>query len=209
VIFSYKFGQSLHPANLAPNIDDLLSQKSLNKEPDTVNCEHETIISNKDNNSPKEGNNEGDNIINKEESKENEYDKEQEVFFAFCHPYSYKESQIQLNKLTATYTNDPDIYFHRELLIRSPQRRKIDLLTISSHEGKLTESEPYMNIGLFPNKDHCPRAFKYCGVIVVILIGNNRFGSNKPVVLLTSRVHPGETPSSHSMNGMLNFLLDK
>ncbi len=102
---------------------------------------------------------EKDNIINKENNEE-EYDKEQEIFFAFCHPYSYKESQIQLNKLQATYSNDPDIYFHRELLIRSPQRRKIDLLTISSHEGKLCESEPYMNIGLFPDKDRTPRAFK-------------------------------------------------
>lgn len=101
-----------------------------------------------------------DNILIKEDKEEEEYDKEQEIFFAFSHPYSYKESQIQLNKLQAAYSNDPDIYFHRELLIRSPQRRKIDLLTISSHEGKLSESEPYMNIGLFPNKDQTPRAFK-------------------------------------------------
>jgi len=129
-----------------------------------VNCEQESVAKqtiHKDSTSEEEDKEpeNKDNIINKED-KEDEYDKEQEVFFAFSHPYSYKESQLQLNKLQAAYSNDPDIYFHRELLIRSPQRRKIDLLTISSHEGKLSESEPYMNIGLFPNKDHAPRAFK-------------------------------------------------
>ena len=29
------------------------------------------------------------------------------------------------------------------------------------------------------------------------------------VILLTSRVHPGEAPSSHAINGMIKFLLDR
>jgi len=87
-------------------------------------------------------------------------EREKETFFAFSYPFSYKESQARLNQLQSLYSNDPDIYFHREVLILSPQRRKIDLLTISSHEGKLTECEPYMNIGLFPYKYQTSRAFK-------------------------------------------------
>lgn len=28
------------------------------------------------------------------------------------------------------------------------------------------------------------------------------------VILISARVHPGEVPASHSMNGMIKFLLD-
>jgi hypothetical protein len=31
----------------------------------------------------------------------------------------------------------------------------------------------------------------------------------KPVLFISSRVHPGELPSSHVLNGILNFILDE
>lgn len=31
----------------------------------------------------------------------------------------------------------------------------------------------------------------------------------KPVIFLTSRVHPGETPASFVLNGLINFLLNE
>jgi Zinc carboxypeptidase. len=100
-----------------------------------------------------------------------------------------------LARLAMRYKKDQDIYFHRELLIRSPQDRNIDLITISSHDGKLEIQESFIHESLFPMRDWEPRAFK--------------FRQNKPIVLLTARVHPGETPASHSMNGVIKFLLDK
>jgi len=120
---------------------------------------------------------------------------EDEVFFAFSYPFSYEENQKLMEKYEQMYSTDPDIYFHRELLIRSLQERDVDLITISSHEGKLTEYESTLDENLFPCLGEKPRARK--------------FRTNKPVILITARVHPGETPASHTMNGILEFILDK
>ena len=35
-----------------------------------------------------------------------------------------------------------------------------------------------------------------------------RFNKEKPVIFLTSRVHPGETPGSFVLNGFLDLLTD-
>jgi len=117
------------------------------------------------------------------------------VYFAFSYPFSYEESQKCLNTLQKQFLFDSDIYFHREILTKSPEERNIDLVTITSQEGKLNERESYIKESLFPNKKNEKRAYK--------------FRENKPVILLTARVHPGETPASHAMNGIIKFLLDK
>lgn len=50
-----------------------------------------------------------------------------------------------MNQLLGVYSNDPEIYFNKEVLIQSPEGRNIDLVTISSHEGKLNEPESYID----------------------------------------------------------------
>jgi hypothetical protein len=65
-----------------------------------------------------------------------------------------------LDKLQAAYSQDPDLYFHRELFTKTPQNRNIELLTISSHEGKLNSNESYINDLLFPNRETEQRAYK-------------------------------------------------
>ena len=86
---------------------------------------------------------------------------ENEVFFAFSYPFSYKENVDLLEKYDRIYPKDTDLYYHRELLIRSPHERDVDLVTISSHEGKLNENESTMDENLFPNLSQQPRARKY------------------------------------------------
>lgn len=67
------------------------------------------------------------------------------------------------------------MYFHSEIMITSPQSRNINLVTISSQEGREAERESRITEYLFPMSSH--RAF--------------RFRTTKKVVLITARVHPG------------------
>ena len=74
----------------------------------------------------------------------------------------------------------------------------MELLTISSND-QLTEDRediPPDSKGLFPlaEQDLKTRAM--------------RFNKEKPVIFLTSRVHPGETPGSFVLNGFLDLLTD-
>lgn len=89
------------------------------------------------------------------------------------------------------HTGDPssDVYYHRELLTLSPEGRRVELLTISSCTGRLSERLPHLD-GLFPDAGPRPHRFK-----------------GKPVVYVGARVHPGETASSYMVHGLLAFLL--
>jgi len=88
-------------------------------------------------------------------------------------------------------TGDPsaDIYYHRELLALSPEGRRVELLSISSCAGRLSERLPHIE-GLFPERGPRPHRFK-----------------GKPVVYVGARVHPGETAASYMLHGLLAFLL--
>ena len=75
----------------------------------------------------------------------------------------------------------------------------MELLTISSRDGILAnerETIPADSPGLFPlaQRDLSTRPL--------------RFRREKPVIFLTGRVHPGETPGSHVLNGFLELLTD-
>ncbi|KAG9468604.1 hypothetical protein GDO78_022363, partial [Eleutherodactylus coqui] len=122
------------------------------------------------------------------------------TYFAFCFPFSYEESQELLaglddrfadSKLMTPGSSSPDsIYYQREALCHSLEGLRIDLLTISSCHGMMEEREPRLD-KLFPDRS-CPRPFRFSG---------------KRVFFLSSRVHPGETPSSFVFNGFLEFIL--
>ena len=65
----------------------------------------------------------------------------------------------------------------------------MELITISSRDGLTDDRLKSPEADLFPKG-----------------LDTLKF-TNKKVIFLTSRVHPGETPGSHSLNGLLNLLV--
>uniref|UniRef100_A0A8C5RLH3 tubulin-glutamate carboxypeptidase n=1 Tax=Laticauda laticaudata TaxID=8630 RepID=A0A8C5RLH3_LATLA len=121
------------------------------------------------------------------------------TYFAFCYPFSYTECQDMLTQLDAHFAEcrhlSPSsyldaIYYHRELLCYSLDKLRVDLLTITSCHGMQEMREARLE-KLFPDKN-TPRPHCFVG---------------KRVFFLSSRVHPGETPSSFVFNGFLEFIL--
>ncbi|NXJ86606.1 CBPC5 protein, partial [Trogon melanurus] len=121
------------------------------------------------------------------------------TYFAFCYPFSYTECQEMLAQLDGRFQecrhmspSSPldSVYYHRELLCHSLDKLRVDLLTITSCHGMLEKREPRLD-KLFPDMA-TPRPRRFTG---------------KRVFFLSSRVHPGETPSSFVFNGFLDFIL--
>lgn len=90
---------------------------------------------------------------------------------------------------------EDDIYYHRELLIESVEKRRIDLVTITSFHNIVTEREHRFDDmqNLFPDTEQ-PRS---------------KLFRDKKVIFISSRVHPGETPASFVLNGFLKAILDR
>jgi len=85
-----------------------------------------------------------------------------------------------------------EIYYHRELLTRSLDGRRVELLTVSSTscmlEGPDAPLPGVADAGLATCESEAG-------------VRARAFSTSKPVFLLTARVHPGETPASHVFNG--------
>ena len=131
-----------------------------------------------------------------------------ELFFAFTYPYTYTMVQDDMALVDAQSqrmdANNPDsIYCTRELLARSCDGLRVDLVTISSCRGISADREREPRLpGLFPTDDTSnttsatavqPRAFVF---------------PDKEVVFVSARVHPGEVPAQHTFKGILSLLLD-
>tara|TARA_B100000795_G_scaffold34749_1_gene22905 strand:- start:36 stop:1325 length:1290 start_codon:yes stop_codon:yes gene_type:complete len=89
--------------------------------------------------------------------------------------------------------------------VYSLENARVDLLTITSNNGCSNAREqlpinawrPGMSLKqiglLFPNRTK-PRPYLF---------------PSKKIIFLTGRVHPGETPGSHVLNGIIHFLMDE
>eukprot|EP01006_Ploeotia_vitrea_P025961 TRINITY_DN58927_c0_g3_i1.p1 TRINITY_DN58927_c0_g3~~TRINITY_DN58927_c0_g3_i1.p1 ORF type:complete len:728 (+),score=33.06 TRINITY_DN58927_c0_g3_i1:68-2251(+) len=126
-----------------------------------------------------------------------------EVFFAFTYPYSYKELQEHLANwetvhgsahLTRQNPQPQDVYFVRETLLYTLEGRKVDLLTISNRSGMSDSTEPQIGPNLCERTGMMNQKRPY-------------LFPNKKIFYITARVHPGEVPSSHLLHGFIEFIL--
>lgn len=119
-----------------------------------------------------------------------DFDNKENYFeIAFSFPYSYTQMMNDIENMNFVNESTEALYFHRETITKSCEGLDIPFLTITSHDMKLDSLESYQ---IHEGASKC-----------------RRFDYRKPVVLLSSRVHPGEVPCSHALNGCIKFLLDK
>ena len=134
------------------------------------------------------------------------------TYVAFTYPYSYKDLQNFLGRIEKRHGSLVDksfealsklppnaIYFYRENVCYSLEKRRVDLLTISGLNGILPEREDKLE-KLFP--EHGTVTDKGRQILRPF-----KFSPSKKTVFVSARVHPGETQSSFVMNGFLRFLL--
>jgi len=109
--------------------------------------------------------------------------------FAYCYPYTYSYLQRFLHTLDAKGLP----CYRRSLLTRTVQHRRLDLLTISSP------------VNLAIDEAHARELAKGGGDV-----GGSAAATAAPALVylfVSARVHPGESPASFLMHGLLRFLL--
>lgn len=122
-----------------------------------------------------------------------DYDSSNVTYFAFTYPFGYKDVWDQLDELEAKLSLSDDIYFFRELVTYSLEKRRVELITITDHSNMTNSEEPFID-GLFPESKskeaRRPMIF------------------NKPTIFFSARVHPGEVAASFVLNGILSVITD-
>lgn len=109
-----------------------------------------------------------------------------EIFFAYAPPYSYEETQETVRIFEKGCPEDCKVW--REVIAKSLDGRNAELITFS-HKNNFSEITEATIPDLFvEKKDRC-------------------LVSKKPIIFITSRVHPGETPGSFVLDSLLQILL--
>lgn len=122
-------------------------------------------------------------------------DPSDEFYFAYSWPFSYTDLQRALFFLEARQLP----FVTRTLLTRSPQHRRVDLITITNDSQPQTPDTQ--------QQQQHPQAAATAAVGAAGAGGGQtKKKMKKRVVVVTGRIHPGETPAQFMMQGFLDFL---
>ena len=66
------------------------------------------------------------------------------VHFAFSFPFGYEDACNQADELETKLKDHEEIYFFRELIAYSLEKRRVELLTITDHSNKTDTTEPFI-----------------------------------------------------------------
>lgn len=116
---------------------------------------------------------------------------EEETWFAFSYPWSCSENQAYMDSI-ADQATAKAFFLHRTTLALSLEGRKCDLLALSS-QTELTPSTPQAY----------PRPLYPFGNPLPSLC------TTKSYIFVSARVHPGETPGSYMLKGLLDWLVSE
>lgn len=112
------------------------------------------------------------------------------VEFAFTYPFSYEDNEALIREFESKYSKHDEIYFHQEVMTRTSEHRKVHLLTLTARNNVNSKQREDGVEGIFGEG---PRPYKI----------------DKPRVVVSARVHPGESPASHCLEGVLRFLTNE
>lgn len=141
-------------------------------------------------------------------------ERDDHVYFAYSFPYSYTECIQRIDAFSKEISNSKEVYFHRELMTPSLGMRRIDLLTITGMNSYLKEDTPKFKKeplleGLFPFARLGAQEQNISTSVDSKLFHRPPIFPHKKYVLISARVHAGESPSSYILEGFLKKLLDK
>ena len=129
------------------------------------------------------------------------FDEPDDVYeFSYSYPFTYTFLLFELGYLEFIGpSGHPTL--RRQTLCRTPQQRKVELVTISSPLLPCPIEGPGVSNGSAAFLPSIRTSSITAG------LSGPRVLKQKPVVFVTARVHPGETPASFVTQGLLSFLL--
>ncbi len=130
------------------------------------------------------------------------------VYFAHCYPYTYTDLQVYLHSLEKS--EKYNAILQRRLLCNTIAGNRCDLLTITARpvSGSMAPASSSTAAGTAVGSgDGGATNAEVDDDGGASNMGSAMAMANKPVIVITARVHPGESNSSYAMHGVLDFLL--
>jgi len=92
------------------------------------------------------------------------------VYFAFCFPYAYTELQEDLDELDSRFSaNEGNIYYKRDLLCRSLEQRRVDVLTVTRNGDENCKEKRVVFVSARVHPGETPSSFVLKGFLDFIL----------------------------------------